>query len=367
MKVDHFYIHIPFCNQKCPYCKFALTPIYTTTKIQRYLAYLRKEIITFFRENPESSTPNNQKTIYFWGGTPSILTPSDIQEILKCFPFYPNQSIEITLEANPEDITKEYVENIIDLGINRISLGVQTLSDISLKEIHRCSRKNIIEALSVLDSTITMSRKNISLSVDFILWLPYVRAWDILKNIQEVHSCFSSITHTSVYLLEDEKYPKHWRECSIAPRAIQQEYLDIVEYFEEKNWNHYEISNFSISGYECKHNRSYWNHSNYKGFGLSAASFIETIRRENSPSFSGYYAGKYTEEYISSDAKILEAMMFWLRTFHWKLPKNIQTDNPKIQEYISNGWVTLENNTLQLTKTWIFLADYIMAEIVEYL
>ena len=112
-------------------------------------------------------------------------------------------------------------------------------------------------------------------------------------------------------MLEDELYPKSWKSLSLSEKDIQEEFLEILEYFGEIEWNQYELSNFAKPGYESIHNQSYWNHSNYRGFGLSASSFENRKRWSNSASFSGYYAGKILDEEVLTREQIdLEKMMF---------------------------------------------------------
>ncbi|MBX9808942.1 coproporphyrinogen III oxidase family protein [Candidatus Gracilibacteria bacterium] len=359
---NHFYIHIPFCNQKCPYCKFALTPIFDEFKKRRYLEYLKKEIRTYFL----NYTHNNlDKTIYFGGGTPSILSHEEIREILESFPFYKNNQTEITLESNPEDISEKYVEGLIELGINRLSMGIQTLNDQSLTEIHRSDKHSIIQALEDLQKAIS-KKGNISVNIDFIVGLPYTQKGEILQAIQEIHKKYSYITHTSVYMLEDEDYPKHWKENSISEIDIQDEFTQILEYFEQVEWNHYELSNFAKPGFESIHNRGYWNHSNSRGFGLSSASFENNIRWNNASSFTGYYEGKKEHEEILNPKSIeIEKMMFGLRTHGWQVDDNFLKDSStKVSILQEQNLIILENNTIQLTKTGIFLIDYVLSELL---
>lgn len=116
-------------------------------------------------------------------------------------------------------------------------------------------------------------------------------------------------------MLEDELYPKHWKGLSINEKEIQDDFLSILEYFKKEGWSHYELSNFSKPGFESLHNQAYWDHSNYRGFGLSAASYVDGRRFTNSASFSGYYAGKIIDEEVLTDTQIeIEMMMFGLRT-----------------------------------------------------
>lgn len=144
-----FYLHIPFCRQKCLYCKFALTPKLDELKIRTYTDVLKKEITGFFTENSDTLI----ETVYFGGGTPSLLTSGQIGEILDILRIQKGfvSVSEITLEANPEDITPEYLAEIAELGINRLSLGVQTLKSESLRMVGRAeSNETIFRALDVI-------------------------------------------------------------------------------------------------------------------------------------------------------------------------------------------------------------------------
>lgn len=163
---------------------------------------------------------------------------------------------------------------MLELGIHRISLGIQTLNETSLKEIHRSNRETIVGALERISMAIKESHRDISLNIDFILGLPYVRPEETLTNIKELHSRFPTISHTSIYMLEDERYPKHWKANSIAETEMQNEFLGIMQYLASIGWHHYELSNWARPGYESVHNQAYWDHSETRGFGLSAASYV---------------------------------------------------------------------------------------------
>ena len=399
---EHYYIHIPFCRQRCPYCKFALTPIFDEFKKRRYIEYLKKEIREYFllsssericsdieTDSPTENDKKQQRTIYFGGWTPSVLSHDEIFEILECFPFwtsppfrgsqrgYPEstppslpykgrnpevENLEITMEMNPEDVTPEYISGVLALGINRISLGIQTLNETSLKEIHRSDRNTIFGALGSIGSALLLTSGNISLNVDFILGLPFVKTGETLAGIQELHTRFPYITHTSVYMLEDESYPRHWRENSITEDEMQSEFLAIMDYFESTWWHHYELSNFAKPGYESVHNQAYWDHSETRGFGLSAASHEGGQRWSNSSSFTAYYAGKRDNEEILTPADIrLEQMMFWLRRDGWKYDK----ESKKLSTLITECLLEIHENRIKPTKTWIFVIDHILSELIS--
>lgn len=360
---EHFYIHIPFCRQKCPYCKFALTPIFDDFKKRRYIEYLKNEIREYFT-NWKNNELWKKKTIYFWGWTPSILSNQEVWEILDCFPFYKTSRMEISFESNPEDITEKYVDWLLKMWVNRLSVGIQSFNDHTLKAIHRSDKKSIFSALRSIEWSIWKTEW-ISVNVDFILGLPFSKYGETLENIMEIHATFPWISHTSVYMLEDEKYPKDWKENSLTEEEIQSEFLEILSYFEEKNWHHYELSNFSKPGYECQHNQSYWNHSEYRWFGLSSSSFEKNTRWNNAPSFSGYFSGKKLEEECLSDEQIrIEKMMFWLRTdgFEYEI---YDIDLWKLEGFIHDGLLIKNDKKIQLTKTWTFLIDHIMSELLD--
>lgn len=192
-----FYIHIPFCRQRCTYCKFALTPFVKDVQVRRYLAHLRAEIRAFF-ESSKWQDGERVESIYFGGGTPSVLTPAQIGEILSEFPRDRFSSeIEICSEANPEDITMEWALGILELGVNRVSLGVQTLNAESLTAIQRSSPETVLTALTTLADA---GHRNVN--VDFILGLPHVTAAETLRDVKLLHERFENIRHTSIYFLE---------------------------------------------------------------------------------------------------------------------------------------------------------------------
>ena len=368
--IMHYYIHIPFCNQKCPYCKFALTPIFVESKKRRYIAYLKNEIKEYFGWKKVNW---DNKTIYFGGGTPSILSHTEILEILECFPFYGIKNIEITLESNPEDITPDYIDWLLALWINRLSIGVQTLNELSLSEIHRSNKNSILDALQWAYSSILTHQSiseidvdtRFSINIDLIIGLPYTQPWEILSAIRDMHRDFPIITHTSVYMLEDESYPKDWKSNSISESELQSEFTEIIDYFDSIWWNHYELSNFAKPWYESMHNRGYWNHSNSRGFGLSSASYEDSKRWNNSSSFSGYYLWKKeNEESLSEEQIQIEKMMFRLRTNGWEIdPELVKRET--IQTLQGKWLIEVKENIIKVTKTWIFIIDHIMSELIS--
>lgn len=301
-----FYLHIPFCRQKCLYCKFALTSRFDDLKIETYVRAMKREIWDFLDAHPHVTV----ESIYFGGGTPSILSSSQIAKILEVFRTHSFSSIiEITMEANPEDITPGYLEAISALGVNRLSLGVQTLNDQALATVGR-SPSSV--AMRALDTLVCGPIENISL--DLIAGLPHVKKGQILSDLGTI---FDHITpkHVSIYMLEDEAYPSDWIASLPGEEAIREEYLSGMNYLQERGFRRYELSNFGQACYESRHNRAYWNHSESRGFGLSAASFVGGVRSTNSASFSGYYRHDVIQDgTLSEESLRIERIMFGMRT-----------------------------------------------------
>lgn len=387
----HYYLHIPFCRQKCPYCKFALTPVFDEFKKKRYIGYLKRELGEYFstrschveiwdilpwmnkQDLSLRSKWQKPRTIYFWWGTPSVLSLDEVRGILDCFRITEDSNTrtfehslpEITFECNPEDITSEYATGLFQLWINRISLGIQSLSDTTLKAIHRSDRKSIFYALDEISSALcTMSmHSQLSLNTDFILWLPHTKPGETLEDIRTLHELFPFITHTSVYMLEDGLYPADWKEYSITEKEMEKEYSAICTYFDSLWWHHYEISSWAKPGYECQHNRWYWDHTDTRGFGLSATSYVGGKRWTNSDSFAGYYRWDIIgTEVLTEDEKNLEKLIHDLRTF--RLESRI-APSEILEKLRSEGLIEIKEQKIILTPTWIFRENAILSELIS--
>lgn len=193
-------------------------------QVNRYLAHLKSEIRTFFAEGGSDRFPI--ESIYFGGGTPSVLSPTQIAEVLAEFPSETfAKEIEICLEVNPEDITVDWARGVLDLGVNRISLGVQTRNPESLTAIQRSSPETIDTALTILSE---VGHKNIN--IDFILGLPHVTSGQTLEDVRYLLERYPAIRHTSIYFLEKGQYPKDWVTTAMNDEQQRTEYANIREY-----------------------------------------------------------------------------------------------------------------------------------------
>ncbi len=274
--VESAYIHIPFCKSKCRYCSFVSFP-----KIElkeQYLSTLKKEIQHYYNGEPLN-------TIYFGGGTPSLLTTDEFKNLLALFNF--NNNTEITVELNPETLTQEYLHDLKSIGINRISLGCQTFDNNILK---LTGRRHTSEQV---DDAVTYAKNagfdNISL--DFIYGLPAQTTDMFVKDLK--HAISLGIQHISLYGLkiDDGCYFYENTPKNLPDEDLQADmYLKAIETL--KDFEHYEISNFGIPS---KHNLNYWNKQNYYGFGLAAHGYSGNVRYSNSETFEEYLKNPLTK------------------------------------------------------------------------
>jgi len=386
------YIHIPFCELKCKYCRFASIWISQKLKIDFYIKNLIYEI------KKSSFQKGILNSIYFWGWTPSILEKNHLESIIfelkNKYVFHEN--IEITLESTPNNVTKENLKIWNDIWINRLSIWIQTLNEKSLKEINRGNKWDInlcFENLKKFPHLTSPKGRGIeqNISLDFIIWLPYVKKWEILENIKYIFKNYDFIKHISVYMLEEyynpDKiietkydniiYPNDWNKLWISDEDYLNEYSNIKIFLISKWFNNYEISNFWLKGFECKHNKAYWNHWEIYAFWLWAWWLVKKnwdyYRYLNSDNFKDYYEWKKIfENKLTKNDLFLEKVMFGLRT-KW-LEKDIyeKLDQDKINYFIENNYMQKNppfkkggiGENLVLTDSWILVMDYILSEIV---
>lgn len=268
------YIHIPFCRQKCNYCSFVSYPVLEFKK--EYLKALSCEIKNFYKSE-------KLNTLYLGGGTPSLLAYQEIPDIINLFNI--NNDTEITMELNPENLDEEYLKNLLNAGINRISIGCQTFDKNILRLIGRKhSSEDVIKAVLIAQK---IGFNNISL--DFIYGLPNQTIKGFENDIRRALEL--GVQHISLYGLKIDKgcYFYNNKPNNLPDGDIQADmYLKAIEILGENNYRHYEISNFSLDGYESKHNLNYWDNNSYYGFGVAAHGYVDEIRYSNSVGLKDY-------------------------------------------------------------------------------
>lgn len=279
------YIHVPFCKSKCVYCGFYSTVNHR--EMERFLSALSEEISL----RKEESAGKAIRTVYFGGGTPSLLQPSQLQHILdnihRHYDIEPDA--EITIEANPEQLTPDYCKSLKSLGFNRLSIGVQSFQDEILQFLGR--RHTAKEASQAVENAHNAGFDN--LSIDLIYGVNE-RGNELWKR--ELETAFSlPIKHFSAYALTVE-------ENSLLYRRIQQhrdvepdedlasvQYTILSEMVDKSPFAQYEVSNFAMKGWESKHNSAYWDRTPYLGLGPAAHSFDGTHRSWNAPTLAAYF------------------------------------------------------------------------------
>ena len=266
------YLHIPFCNKKCAYCDFYSVIVNEDTK-SRYINSLKEEI---YRWGAKLCRPAD--TVYFGGGTPSILSAEELCFLLDAVKdaFKVEENAEITVEVNPDNASLEFFTKLKKGGVNRLSIGVQTFNDSTLKNLGR--RHSAEDSVNAINLARKAGFDNIS--IDIMLGLPDESIEDTIKNIEKAVSL--SPEHISAYMLIlEEKTAFFAKKDSINfpnEENVSRQYEKVCEILKHNGYDHYEISNFSKAGKESKHNLKYWNCEEYIGIGPSAYSFVEKER-----------------------------------------------------------------------------------------
>lgn len=369
------YIHIPFCKSKCAYCNFF--SLVSEKKINDYVNSLKREIVS----RKDYLGGEKVKTIYFGGGTPSLLPTKYIDEILKIlnnnFDLVSNP--EITLEANPDTIDKEQLFELKSLGVNRISVGIQSFNDDDLKYLDR--KHDSRHALQIIDDLKCVGFEKLTL--DLIYGIPTLTEEKWNKNLDIFFS--TGISHLSAYALTVE--PKTILGQRIEKGDLQdvnedetiRHYEILVDRTKENGFEHYEISNFAKPGCRSQHNSIYWNDEKYLGLGPSAHSYDGNSRQWNISNLTKYIQlinseseCYYEKEILSTEDKFNEYVMTSLRT-SWgcdieKISAKYGSSYAEhflknVKKYLESGEMLKDFNTYRLTDEGMLFADGIAAEL----
>lgn len=376
LKNASLYIHIPFCEHKCIYCDFY--SIITFENEQEFIKSLKSEI-DFYSENDFNKTQFS--TIFFGGGTPSILKPNQIEEILnhlfKKFNF--SNNLEITLETNPGTVDEKKLKSFKLAGINRISIGIQSFDENDLKFLTRIHDKKT--AINTVESAFSAGFEN--LSIDLIFNLPNQTKEKWKSNLQIAVEL--PITHISTYSLILERGTILNKMVLDGKVKIQDEdydadlYLFTIDYLTSRGFYQYEVSNFAKTGFECRHNLAYWTHTNYLGLGPSAHSYFENRRWWNYSSLKRYINEIHINKHAQMSQEVLsefelqsEFIMLALRSKglnlqeltekfgnHW-----LEQSQIKLNQYIQAGYVIQKENYLSLTSSGYAVCDEILKNLL---
>ena len=365
------YFHIPFCKQRCSYCDF-----FSSTDIQKkeqYVDSLCEELIErkdYLQEKPV-------ETVYFGGGTPTLLSSADFEKIFHVLHSAYNVETmrEITLEANPDDLTPDYLESIRHLPFNRISLGIQSFNDSELKMLHR--RHDALSAIQAVERLQRAGYDNIS--IDLMYGLPHQNAVNWGKNLRQAIDL--QVQHISAYHLTYEEGTllyKQQKNGSIIPvdeETSIQLFEILIDSLSKAGFEHYEISNFARKGFQSLHNSSYWNGTHYLGIGASAHSYNGFSRQWNKKTLIPDYrtAGFEIEtldektaynDFIITRLRRLEGMdLNELRSLFGESHKTYCLK--QAEKFVANGLLLSENNCLRLTRKGIFVSDSVYSDLIE--
>ena len=380
------YVHIPFCKKKCSYCDF-VSYENKTEKIEEYIKYLKKEIYQTAegaRKDIECKLikPFRINTIYIGGGTPSYIDSKHIVAIVDLIKkeFEIDKDIEITIELNPGTVDKQKLLDYKNIGINRLSIGVQSNNDNLLISIGRIHNYN-----EFLD-TYTLARKigfeNINL--DFIIGLPNQKMEDIDNLIIEIKKL--SPEHISIYSLMLEENTKMFERYKNNSLELPDENMERQMYWKLKNslekngYIHYEISNFAKKGCESRHNLACWNQEEYMGFGVAAHSYTDGARYSNIDNIDEYINNFKNNKDIENiifhekqniEMKMKEYMFLGFRKiqginideFYNKFKKDVfDVFSDELSRLIDINLIQINDNNIKLTNKGIDLANLVFEE-----
>lgn len=355
------YIHIPFCIRKCNYCDFTSYSCVSEEGIEKYFKYLVKEM----GMNP----PKDEiESIFIGGGTPSFVDSKYIEEIFKALKKFPwKDGIEITLEANPNSITHEKLKVYKDLGVNRISLGVQSFNEEILKKIGRVHKNS--DTIAAVQNVRASGFKNLNL--DLMLALPDQKMDDVEDSLREIASLNPDhISYYSLIIEPGTPMEKFYKEGSYTfpnEELDRKMYRKVVEGLKKLGYYQYEISNFAKVGFESVHNLRYWKIEEYIGYGLSASSSVGEYRYTNVDNFKDYFdmldEGRLTQwfrEKLTNIDRLHEYMIMGLRLNEGidveEAEKRFQID---LKEYYRDEIEkNLKYKTIKFENDRIFLTEY---------
>lgn len=360
--IEHIYIHVPFCLQKCHYCSF-YSEDFTSADKQNYLDNLHRETQLFLEKYEIDA-----KTIYFGGGTPSLLQPAELEAIIQMFP---GSNREITLEVNPASIDAEYISQLTQTQVNRISLGAQSFLD---KELQLLGRLHSVEDIYHIYENFRKA-EFYNISLDLIYGLPNQRLAEVKHSLQELKTLQPE--HVSLYCLSlAEDVPLYKARDEIPPdETVANFYHKIREFLQNCGYRHYEISNFCQPGKYSQHNSCYWQDKNYIGLGPAAAGYVGKFRYRNVADLKEY-SSQIENEIIEENKELIdekrhkqEYIMLALRTDSGidlqKYSQQFATDF--LKEYASilrkyKKYFKLTAKQVKLRPEFYFVSNQILAE-----
>ena len=364
------YVHIPFCQSRCIYCSF-----FSTTSLALRHEYV-DVVLRELSERKDFLAEAEVETIYFGGGTPSQLPKEEIERILRHIYNIYNvcEGAEITLEGNPDDMTLPFLQSLRHMGINRLSMGVQTFDDERLKFLHR--RHTAERAMRAVQDAQAVGFDNISIDLMFGFPKQTLAEWreDVRKalalNVQHI-SAYSLMYEEGTFLgkmLERGEVAEVNEEVAIAM------YYELIDALSSKGYEHYELSNFALCGKRSRHNSSYWRGVPYLGVGAGAHSFDGKNRCSNVESLSAYMTGALpVYEELTEHERYDEFVFTGLRTAEGiSLAELAEKFGERYKQYclenaqkhLEAGRLILVTDVLKLTRQGLFVSNDVMSDLM---
>ena len=363
--VKAVYIHIPFCTTLCSYCDFCKM-FYNGDWVDKYLEALANEIDTHYQGEIV-------KTLYIGGGTPSCLSCDQLNQLfLIIHKFKYVSDLEFTFECNINDIDSDLLRILINNGVNRLSLGIESFNLTSLKFLNRHHvYEDVYNKIELIKSMVINN-----INVDLMYAIPGEDIKDLKADLDKIISL--APTHISTYslMIEDHTLLGIKRVKPIEEDLDYEMYKLINSILTKAGYRQYEISNYAKEGYESKHNLTYWDNEEYYGFGLGASGFINNIRYDNTKSLNNYLRGDYrlTEEFMTMPKNMENEMILGLRKIRgvslekFKHKYGLDLESVfEIEEMLKGGKLIKNNGRISIACEQIYISNDILINFIgEY-
>lgn len=370
---DFLYIHIPFCIKKCIYCDFTSIP-YDPTLIKRYGEALCAEL------RLKKKFAGELKTIYIGGGTPSLMQEDFFEKLFSCIGdvFAISPSAEITVEANPGTISSSKIETLLSLGVNRVSMGFQSLRDEELRTLGRVHTSAEAESSVMIVKDLGLD----NISLDLMYGIPGQTLETLSNTLRKTAELAPS--HISAYeLTPEERTPlsgllKTGKLILPDEELVLEMYDSVIDYLSSNGYEHYEISNFARPGLKCRHNINYWDRGEYIAVGAGAHSFLQDVREKNTSDVRAYIArleGGILPVVESSGVTLQEGMREFI-FLGLRKREGISLKDGKIAEscvvaaagdLIEQEYLEIVSDRLRLTRKGIVLSNSVLVSLFEQL
>ena len=361
-KINSLYIHIPFCNKICSYCSFSKM-LYFPKIARKYICNLIVDL------KKVKQNFNKFKTIYIGGGTPSSLSISLLENLLKYASILLLKNGEFTFEANLDSLTEEKLKILKKYGVNRLSIGIETSSNKYLSLTNREYNFDIYKKMELVKKYFT------NFNLDLIYGLPNETLLEVKKDLEFILNFKPK--HISIYALEVNPNSKFYIDGIKEEKdeILRKQYDFVVNFLKKNGYNRYEVSNFALKGYKSRHNINYWKDNEYVAIGTSSSGFIDNIRYVNSSSISDYIKGKRNKEteiitktsdktyYILTNLRLEEG--FKLSDYKRKFNENFYLEKKEvIDDFIKHNVLIIDKDRIRVAADYIYVLDSIVVKLI---